>query len=141
MVDNTKRRRSSENLNNLDKGTLSVGPKGSDKVFASNDKPDAENVCNGTTILRLKGADRVVSDKYNIKSSKYIKTTLWSKSKSKGNLTGGKTLLSRAAKKGLPALGRDNNEKHCFGSEKNALLLLSPCKHKVSTPVTVSKET
>ena len=72
-----------------------------------------------------KGTDKVVSDKFNIKSSKYVKTNLRSKRKRKGNLTGGKTLLSRAAKQGLPVLGQENKnyETHCcFGSEKNALL-------------------
>ena len=31
-----------------------------------------------------------------------------------------KALFSRAVKQGLPALGRENNERHCFGLEKNA---------------------
>ena len=93
IVYNTQRRRSSEDLNGLNEGTLRVGSKDSDKVNSSNDKLDVENLYNGTTRLRSKGADRVVSDKSSIKSSKHIETTFRSKRKSKGNRTSGKTLL------------------------------------------------
>ena len=47
--------------------------------------------------------------------------TLGSRREIEDNLTGGKILFSRAAKQGLPALGRENNETHCFGSDKNAV--------------------
>ena len=121
IVYNTERRRSSEDLNNLDKKTLSVGSKGSNKI-AGNNKLDVDNIYNRTTSLGSKSADTVVSDKPNLESSKYIKRSLRSKRRVNGNLTGGKTLFSTAAKRqGLPALRRKNDETHCFGSEKNAL--------------------
>ena len=122
MAYNTERRRSSEDLNNLDKGTLNEGSKGSDKVV-SNDNLDVDNLYSGTISLGSKGADKVASDKCNLKSSKDIKTALQSKKrKSKWDLTGGKTLFSRAAKQqGVPASGRDNDKTHCFGSEKITL--------------------
>ena len=50
----------------------------------------------------------------------YSKMDLWSRRKSKRNLTGGKT-FSRASKQGLPVLQKENNEIHSFRPEKNAL--------------------
>ena len=73
MVYNTEMRRRPQDLNHLDKGTLSVGSKGSDKVLASNDKSDVKNLY----IVKLrslgsKGADRAVSDESHVKNSKSV---------------------------------------------------------------------
>ena len=59
MVYNTGRYVSSQDLNILDKGTLGVGSKGSDKVI-SNDKFYIDTLYNGTTSLGSKDADRAV---------------------------------------------------------------------------------
>ena len=76
---------------------MSVGSKGSDKVITA-DKPDVESIKWKNELGTKKSADMVVSHQSIFKSCKYIKTTLPSKRKIKGNLAGGKTLFSRTAK-------------------------------------------
>ena len=58
----------SDDLNNLDNWTMSVGSKYSDKLIISNDKLDLDNLYNERTSLGSKGSDRVVSyNKSNLK--------------------------------------------------------------------------
>ena len=77
--------------------------------FVRDYKPYINNLYNMKTSLESKGSDRVVSDnKSDLDGSKvrsekktvdrYNKMALWSKRKSKTNLTGGKTLVSTATK-------------------------------------------
>ena len=79
MIYNTERHICSEDLNNLDKYTMSVESKGSDKV-ASDDTSVLDNLYNGTTGLGSKGSESVGSD--NLEKGKYIKTTLRFRKKS-----------------------------------------------------------
>ena len=81
VVYNTERR--TEDMNNLDKGTLSRGSKGSDKA-ASNDKSDFDNLYNVTTSLGSKGADRVVSDKSILRVENILRRPYGPRGKVKG---------------------------------------------------------
>ena len=99
----TGRRICSEDQNNLDKGTMSVEPKGPDKVPSDN-KLDLDSLYDGITNLQGDGlvigtepkGSATVSDSKTVRQ--YDKTTLRSRKKSKGNLTGGNIFFSRAAK-------------------------------------------
>ena len=89
MVYNPERRVTSDSLNDLDKGAMSVGSNGVDKVV-SGDRSDLDNLYNGTTKLESKGSNRDVSNnKSNFEKGKYIKTTLRSRKKSKRHLNCG----------------------------------------------------
>ena len=102
--------------NNLHERTMSVGSKDSDKV-ASNIKIYPDNLYDRIHVQVSGPVDGIKPKTVH----QYNKTTLRSRKKSERNLTRGKPMFSRAAKQGLLALGRENDEKHCSGSEKNAL--------------------
>ena len=108
----------------LDKRTTRVGSKGPDKV-PSNHKPS--NGYDGITNVQVPGLIDGIEPKdlgtgSNSKTiHQYDKTTLRSRKKSEGNLTGGKTMFSRVAKQRQLALGRGNDETRCSGLEKNVL--------------------
>ena len=133
MVYNTEGDINSEDLNSLLNRKTSLGSKGSHRVVRDV-KADRDSLYKMLTSLGLKGSNRVVSDKTSDLDNgnsvmsdvnivhQYNKTILWSRRKSKRGLTGGKTLVSRAAKKqGLSALGRVNYKTYIVGAETAVL--------------------
>ena len=102
-----------------------MAPKGSDMV-ASNHTP--YDVYDGITNVQVPAlVDGIEPNRKSGKGSnsktvhQYKKTTLRSRKKNEGNLTGRRTMFSRVAKQGLLALGRGNDETHYSGWEKIAL--------------------
>ena len=91
--------------------------------------------------LVLTGADRVVSDKSSLKRSMYDGTTLRSRKKVKGNITGEKTLVSRTAiKEAMPALEMASKYIYTVVGVEKAILLVPYSKKQDTNYIYGSKE-
>ena len=94
-------------------------------MVTSNHKPN--NGYDGITNVQAPGLVNGIEPKESGAGSdsmtvhQYDKTTLRPRNKCEGNPTKGKTMFSRVAKQGQLVLGRENDETHCSGPEKNAL--------------------
>ena len=107
VVINTEKDQKGEN--NLDKGTSSAGSKGSDKV-ASGMNTDLHNLYDGINVQVSGLVDGIVRKKPGtVSNSKTVhqhnKTTLRSRKKCQGNLTGGKAMFSRSSKRRTACFG------------------------------------
>ena len=115
---------------------MSVGSKGSDTV-ASNHKPYITSVQVSGLVDGMEPKESGTGSNSETEHQ-YNRTTLRSRKKSQGDLTGGETMFSRVAKQGLLALGRGNDETHCSGSEKNALPVLAGTKSRMKRQMNIA---